>query len=227
MFKHGEASMSTRTENYLEAVEHLPEDALLVLHNVSWSEYEELLEDLLSWPGMRVAYNKGRLEVMSPSPKHERIKVFIDHLVAAFCDDRGIEMEDLGSTTYKRKRDEQGAEPDVCFYVTNLEHIIGKDKINPDSDPLPDVVVEIDISNESAHKFEIYASFGVPEIWRYEGTRMHLFQLSGKQYIEISDSRCFPGLSASVLTDFIEESTTKGRTAALRDFRQWLRTKTV
>ena len=63
MFKQGEASMSTRTENYLEAVEHLPEDALLVLHNVSWSEYEELLEDLLSRPGMRVAYNKGRLEV--------------------------------------------------------------------------------------------------------------------------------------------------------------------
>ena len=53
--------MSTRTENYLEAVELLPEDALLVLHNVSWSEYEELLEDLLSWPGMRVAYNRGRL----------------------------------------------------------------------------------------------------------------------------------------------------------------------
>lgn len=215
--------MSTRTQNYLEAVEHLPADAVLVLHGVSWAEYEELLMDLENWPGMRVTYKSGRLEVMSPSPKHEKIRVFIDHLVAAFCDDRGIAMENLGSTTFKREQDEHGAEPDVCFYVTNVEGIIGKDEVNPDSDPLPDVVVEIDISNESASKFEIYASFRVPEIWRYEGKRMRLYRLTGQKYAEISDSPFFPGLTATMLTDFIEQSRTRGRTSAIAAFRDWLR----
>src|SRR5216684_7599450 len=160
--------MSTRTQTYLEAVEHLPDDAALILHGVTWNEYEQLLEDMNSWPGMRVTYHKGRLEIVSPSLKHEKIKVFVDHLVIAFCDYKKIAMEDAGSTTFKRERDEQGAEPDVCFYITNIEEIIGKDDIDPDSVPLPDIAVEIDITNTSSTKFQIYLSFRIPEIWRYD-----------------------------------------------------------
>ena len=197
---------------------------MLVLHDVSWDDYEQLLKDLEIWPGMRVTYSKGRLEVMSPSQKHEKIKSFVHDLVAVFCEEMGLAMENLGSTTYKRKRDEQGAEPDVCFYVTNLEQIIGKEEeFNPDSDPRPDVVVEIDIRNESATKFEIYAGFGVPEIWRYHRQRAYMHQLAGKGYVEIPSSGFFPGLTATVLTDFIEQSRVQGRTVALGAFRQWIR----
>ena len=215
--------MSTRTTSYLDAVEHLPDDALLVLHDVSWTEYEQLLNEMENWPGMRVTYDKGRLEIMSPSPKHETIKIFVDHLVAAFCEEMGLAMENLGSTTYKRKRDEQGAEPDVCFYVTNLEQIIGKDEVNPDSGPLPDVAVEIDITNSSATKLEIYAAFGIPEVWRYHQQRFYMYRLAGESYIEIPSSGYFHGLTAVVLTDFIEQSRTVGRTVALAAFRNWIR----
>jgi hypothetical protein len=38
--------MSTRTQNYLEAVGHLPDDAVLILHGVTWEEYEQMLEDM-------------------------------------------------------------------------------------------------------------------------------------------------------------------------------------
>ena len=217
--------MSTRTTGYLDAVEHLPEDAMLVLHDVSWSEYEQLLKDLEAWPGMRVTYNRGRLEVMSPSPKHEKIKSFVDHLVAVFCEETGLVMENLGSTTYKRKRNEQSAEPDVCFYVTNVAEIIGKDEIDPDLDPPADVVVEIDITNDSVPKFEIYAGFRVPEIWRYDGRRISFYKLGRASYIEIPSSSFFPGLTASILTDFIEQSRTQGRTAALAEFRRWIRSR--
>jgi Uma2 family endonuclease len=214
--------MSTRTQNYMEAVEHLPNDAVLILQGVTWEEYERLLVDLENWSGMRATYYKGRLEIVSPSPKHEKIKIFVDHLVAAFCDHHNIPMENLGATTYKRERDEQGAEPGVCFYVTNLEGIIGKDEVDPDSDPLPNIAVEIDITNTTTTKFEIYGNFGAPEIWRYDGKRMRLYQLTGNKYIEVSASTFFPALTSVVLTDFIEQSRAKGRTQALAAFRHWL-----
>ena len=64
--------MSTRTPAYLEAIEHLPEGAQLVLSGVSWEEYEHLLEDLPDRPRVRVSYDGGRLEIMSPLPEHEK-----------------------------------------------------------------------------------------------------------------------------------------------------------
>ncbi len=214
--------MSTGAQHYLEAVEHLPNDAVLILHGVTWEEYEELLEDMNDWPGKRVTYFQGTVEIVGPSLKHEMIKVFIHDLAAAFCDHRKIKMENAGSTTFKRKRDKQGAEPDICFYVTNVEGIIGKDEVHPDSDPLPDVVVEVDISYHSPIKLEIYRSFSIPEIWRYDGNRMRFFRLGQDKYIEISGSAFFQGLTATILTDFVEQSRTQGRTQALAAFRHWL-----
>ena len=214
--------MCTRAQHYLEAVEHLPDGAVLILHGVTWEEYEELLEDMNDWPGKRVTYYKGKLEIVGPSLKHEKIKVFIHDLVTVFCDRRKIKMENAGSTAFKRKRDEKGTEPDVCFYVTNVDAIIGKDEVDPDLDPLPDVVVEVDISCHSPLKFEIYRSFGIPEIWRYDGKRMRFYGLAEDKYIEVSDSAFFPGLTATILSDFAQPSRTQGRTQALAAFRDWL-----
>ncbi|PYR84711.1 MAG: hypothetical protein DMG19_16235 [Acidobacteria bacterium] len=63
-------------------MEHLPDDAVLILHGVTWEEYEQLLEDMNDWPGKRVTYYKGKLEIVGPSLKHEMIKVFIHDGVA-------------------------------------------------------------------------------------------------------------------------------------------------
>ena len=63
--------MSTRAADYLDAIEHLPEGATLVIHQVSWDDYERLLEDVLERPGLRISYDCGKLEIMSPLPEHE------------------------------------------------------------------------------------------------------------------------------------------------------------
>jgi Uma2 family endonuclease len=215
--------MSRRTASYLEAVEHLPDDSILVIHDVAWNEYEQLLHDLERWPGMRVSYNKGRLEIVSPSKKHEKIKSFIHDLVAVFCEEKQVRMENLGAATFRREPDAHGVEPDVCFYVTNLDRIIGVDDMDSTPDPPPDVAVEIDISNDSKTKFEIYAGLKVPEIWIYSHGRMQIHQLAGDDYLEIQSSRIFLGITADVLSDFVKQSMVSGRTAALAGFRQWAR----
>lgn len=117
--------MSTRSIDYRDAVDHLPNGASLVFQDVSWEDYEALVEDLWDRPGLRVTYDEGRLEIMSPLPEH-------------------------GSATWKRKRLRKGTEPDTCFYVAaHADAIVGRRKINLDVDPPPDIAVEIDTTHES------------------------------------------------------------------------------
>ena len=65
--------MSTQTSALREAVDHLPAGAILVFQQVTWEDYERLLEELVDRPGLRVSYDEGRLEIMSPLPEHEEL----------------------------------------------------------------------------------------------------------------------------------------------------------
>ncbi|OLE52380.1 MAG: hypothetical protein AUG51_18375 [Acidobacteria bacterium 13_1_20CM_3_53_8] len=217
--------MSTKPIDYLDAIAHLPDGATLRLPSVSWEEYEALLSDLTDWPGMRVSYDAGKVEIMSPSHEHEEYKEFVLRLAQAISDEIGITLETRGSATYKQKRLAKGAEPDTCFYVQNASRIIGKRKIDLDVDPPPDVVVEIDLTNESLSKFNIYAAFGVPEIWRYDGHQARIYHLANETYAEASTSSAFPILTADALTEFLELSKTQGQTATLTAFRKWLQSR--
>jgi len=73
-----------------------------------------------------VSYECGRLEIMTPLSVHERDIRFIDDLVRVVAEELDLQMEKLGSTTWKSRRLARGAEPDACCYVANAERIIGK-----------------------------------------------------------------------------------------------------
>lgn len=160
---------------------------------------------------------------MSPSSLHETYKELISHLARSIADETGVDLEALGSTTFRKGTFPGGAEPDTCFYVQNAQAIIGKNKIDLRRDPPPDVVVEIDLSSTSVAKRDFYAHVGVPEIWHYDGKRLQILQWASSGYIEISHSPTFPVLTAKRLTQTLEQSRTKGQSVALRAFRQWLR----
>jgi len=117
----------------------------------------------------------------------------------------------------------KGTEPDTCFYVQSAERIIGKRSLDFNTDPPPDIVVEIDLTNASQHKFPIYAALGVPEIWRYDGSQAYFCHLAGGEYVAASHSRAFPFLPSVVLAQFIAQSKIAGQDAALDATRAWVR----
>src|SRR5437763_15009179 len=217
--------MSIQTVDYIAAIAHLPAGATLRLPSVSWEDYETLLSDLSDWPGMRVSYDEGKVEIMSPSPEHEDYKEFVYSLARVISEESNITLETRGSATFRQKRKAKGAEPDTCFYVQNAAGIIGQRTIDLEVDPPPDVVVEIDTTNESLSKFNIYAAFGVPEIWRYDGEQARFYHLANETYAEASTSSAFPILTADALTEFLELSKTQGQTATLTAFRKWLQSR--
>ena len=220
--------MSTQTASYIEAIEHLPKGAILRVPHVSWQDCEQFLADLGDDYHVRVSYACGWLEIMSPLPEHEEFADVVLGIAREITRELGVKLEARGSMTIRSAWQAQGAEPDTCFYVQNAARIIGKRSLDFNTDPPPDIVVEIDVTNASQAKFPIYAALGVPEIWRYDGSQVYFYRLSDAQYVETVHSRAFPFLTGAVLAQFIEQSKTAGQDAALDAARAWVRVnKTV
>jgi Uma2 family endonuclease len=218
--------MSTTTTNYLDIIERLPAGALLRLQNVAWDDYEHLLTQMESYhPGHRLSYDCGRLIIVSPSAEHELYKEFAHILIFILSEEGGLTIQTAGATTFKDKLLKKGLEPDTCVYVQNALRVIGKRRLKIGVDPPPDVAVEIDMSSDSIDKLPIYASMGVPEIWRYDGKVAHFYKLAGENYEVIRESIAFPGFNAQVFAQYLEQSLIEGQTAAAKAFRQMLRSR--
>jgi Uma2 family endonuclease len=200
-----------------------PAEQRVVLHNIGWNTYERLLADHENYSAPRFTYDRGELEIMSPSPEHEAYNRSIALLVEFLAAELGIDVYNLGSTTFRREDLERGFEPDSCFYIENEERVRGKARIDLAVDPPPDLVIEIDITSPSFSKLPIYAQIGVPEVWRYDGERLKILVLEGSEYAETAESTVVPPVTSNVLSNFMEKSTTTKRTVWLEAVREWAR----
>ena len=203
-----------------------PTEHRVILHNTSWETYERLLNERGDRRVPRLAYDRGELEIISPSSEHESTAYFAALLVAVLAEEMHVNAYGVGSTTYKRSDVRQGFEPDASFYIRNEERVRGKPRIDLYVDPPPDLVIEVDITSPSLDKFPIYARLGVREVWRYDGVRASIFVLEDREYVEAGESAALPSLTSDVLTRFIEESASLGSTHWLRTVREWARQNT-
>jgi len=204
----------------MRAVLSLPEQRV-VLRNVSWQTYVRLLSEHAESTSPRLTFDHGGLEIMSPSAEHERYNLRIADLVGILADEMDVEAEGLGSSTFKREELERGFEPDSCFYIKNIERVRGKDRIDLALDPPPDLVVEVDITSASINKLPIFAEFGVPEVWRFNGERLSILGLRGNTYQEVDSGEVFPNVSSSTISQLLAQGKSLGRTGWLRLVRMW------
>ena len=198
-----------------------PPEQRVVLHNVSWETYEHILAEHSDCSSPRFTFDHGELEIVTLSPEHERYNRRIADLIGVLADEMDVEAEDLGSTTFKRQELERGFEPDSCFYVENIERVHGKDRIDLAVDPPPDLVVEVDITSPSISKLPIFAEFGVPEVWRFDGERLSILRLRHGSYQAVETSEVFPGVSAAAMEQLLAQGRALDRTGWLRLARAW------
>ncbi|QMS90448.1 Uma2 family endonuclease [Nostoc edaphicum CCNP1411] len=196
-----------------------------VLHNISWETFEALLRDTGEDRGSRFAYDCGVLEIMTPLFEHENTKIQFDRFILVLAEELGIEIRSAGSTTLNRKISKRGIEPDTCYYIQNELAIRGKQTLDLENDPSPDLAIEIDITSSSVNKLGIYSALGVTELWRYDGQNLEFYQLIEGQYVECKFSIAFPIVSVSEISRFIEQSKSMGEITLLKSFRAWVREK--
>ena len=196
----------------------------IVLDEIPWDLYEHLLEVVGDRP-VRITYFRGRIEIMSPLYTHERWKKVIARLVEVLSLELNIPMASAGSTTFRRKDEEAGLEPDECYYVQHSAAVTGKDRLDLPADPPPDLAIEIDITRRSIPRQPIYAAFGVPELWRFDGKKLEFMNLDqGRRYQPVPQSLAFPFLRPADLQRFLDRIPAEDEFSVLRDFQQWVRT---
>jgi len=194
----------------------------MLLKDISWQQLENILEEMGERRAARISYSDGWLEIMVPLPEHEKDKEFIGDLVKLLLDKLEIDFEPFGSTTLKNERMRQAVEADTSFYIQNQAAIIGKNRIDLNIDPPPDLAIEIDITSRT--RFDNYAILGVPEFWRYKQQGLEIFLLQEGKYVKSQSSPNFPDIPIiELVNEYVRQCLTIGRSQAMRNFKSWVK----
>ena len=196
----------------------------LLLHDISWDDYVALGEILKDRPGLRMTYDRGKLEFMTTSPEHERLKKRLSRVMEALVEEFGREIATAGNMTFRREDLDRGLEPDDCFWIAHERQMRTRQEWDPTRDPPPDLILEIEISRSALNRLGIFAALGVPEVWRCDGERfyIHVLQSSG-EYQEVEASPTFPGIPVAEIIPFLQENETRGYLGMIRAFHEWAR----
>ncbi len=185
------------------------------IQDVSWEEFESILQELGEKRSLRVAYSKSTLEIMVPLPEHEKSKDLISDIVKILLKNAGKSYEPFGSTTFKRENI-AGVEPDACFYIQNYQRMIGRRKLERD-DPPPDLAIETDVTSKTT--LDAYVAIAVPELWIYDSKKLRIYLLRDGHYIESDHSPNFPNIPLNqIITATVERAWQVGTVQALKEF---------
>jgi len=203
------------------AVAAVPSETRIVIPNIAWEVFESLAAS--DCAGTRFAYDKGVLEVMSPSIEHEWLHRNLGRMVETVTEELNIPVLSAGSTTLKLQLARRGLEPDECYYLAHEAQMRGKRELDLSVDPPPDLAIEVDISRSSLDKLDIYANVGVPEVWLHKGDALEVHHLQGGGYVRHDASLAFPFLDMEEIERFLGRWEQQGETAWIRSFREWVR----
>lgn len=194
---------------------YLAPGSVVTIPNVTWQEFENILQELGQKRTSRIAYYQGTLEIMVPLPEHEIPRDFISDIVKTLLRAKGVRYQPFGSTTFKNQG-AAGVEPDACFYIQNYQIMIGRRRLEP-TDPPPDLAIESDVTSKTT--IEAYESVGVPEVWIYDSGKLTIYLLQGKKYIKSETSPTFPKIPITkLIPQLVERNWQVGSLQALEEF---------
>ena len=206
-----------------------PSEHRTVLRKVNWQRYEQLLAEMERDRTARFSYYRGQLEMLQPLEEHERCHKLIESLILIIADEMGIAIASYPAPTLKRVDLQIGVEPDTAYYIQNAERMSRRPTIDLMQDPVPDLILDVELSRSDFNKFAMYAELGIPEVWRYCSKpgdsflkgQFFIHYLDGDDYREEDFGLAFPFLPAGRILQFIDQSDASGLPKALRDLRLW------
>ena len=129
----------------------------IVLRRVGWNGYQSLLTMVGDQP-VRLTYDRGDVELMSPLPKHERKKSLLGQFVRILAREIRIPVMPTGSTTWSREDLDKGLEADESFYLGDLDRVADPDHVDLEIDPPPDLAIEIELTRSALDRIGIYGA---------------------------------------------------------------------
>ena len=191
--------MSLTTSNQLQHFQAIIElaksknrdaEQIFIINNVTWQEYEKLLEITSEEAGILLKYNQENLELMSPSSRHEIYKENIGILLECYFLTKKIRFYSLGSTTFRSQSLSRGIETDKSYCINSRKDF-------------PDLAIEVIITHGGIDALEIYKTLEVSEVWFWEEEKLNIYVLQNQEYIQVNQSNLFPDLPLELLVQYI------------------------
>ena len=212
--------MATASERRIQPAEG---ERRFLIPGIGWGGYQTLL-GLVGDRPIRLTYDRGSVELMSPLYVHERSKGLLGRMVETITEELDIPMVAAGSTTFNSEALDRGLEPDECFYLANAHRLRRTDRIDMAIDPPPDLAIEVEITAGVLKRLPIYAALGVPEVWRFDGETLSILLLQpDRTYAESEASAALPFLPMVEVARFLHDYDPTNDTRWARAFRAWVR----
>ena len=207
----------------MTTVSHPPAPSQFLLYGVSWETYVALRDAPENY-NVRMTYDRGELELMSPSMRHHQLAGLLNWLIHTWTEELDVDIVSCGMMTCRRKDLKRGFEPDNCYYVEHEAQMRSKEELDLSTDPPPDLAIEVEVSRGGRGKLKLYEAFGVPEAWRYDGKTIQVYQLGSEgRYASQPTSRAFPGFPFDEVQRVLSQIGTASETALVKSFRRWVR----
>ena len=194
----------------------------MVLTDIDWRTYVRLLRIFAERPSIRLTYDRGALEIMSPLPSHEGIAYLLGRFVDTLTDELNLPVKAGRCTTFRRRRKRRGLEADNSYWIASESLARDREDHELRRGPPPDLAIEVEATHSALDRLSIYATLGVPEVWRFSEGRGAFLLLQKGSYVE-GPSLSFPGLAAADLVNFLNIRKQGDETTLVRQFRAWVR----
>jgi Uma2 family endonuclease len=197
----------------------------IYLNDVDWKTYSRFLRLFAERAGYRLTYDRGLLEITSPSRVLDDEGRLLGTFVRILTEELALPIRAGGSTTLRRRSRRRGVEPDECFWIANAHRLAGARELDLRVHPPPDLAIEIDGSRSRMNRPGIYAALGVPELWQLDGDGMTFHALGADgRYAETPASRSFPLVRPANLIGFVQQARRAAdQNTVTHQFRAWAR----
>jgi len=160
----------------------------------SWQDYQLLSQQLGDRCSPRIKYRPGEILLMAPLPEHGRDTSLLALVITTLLDHLNYTYDSYTPITMSLP-EVSGIEPDFCFYIENWRTVVGKKRIDWQSDPPPDLAIEVDVTSYTS--VNDYLAYKVPEVWLLKHKQLLVYRLQNEAYI-ITESIYFPQVSEIV-----------------------------
>lgn len=201
----------------------MPSESRFLLNGVPWIAYLSL-RDAEENDHIRMTYDHGALEMMSPSKRHEQLANLLGRLVEAWAEETGVDLQSCRTMTLRREDVERGLESDNCYYIQNEPVMRARTELDLTEDPPPDLAIEVDLGRPALDRSALYAAFGVPELWRYNGRELSIFRLDAQgRYVLAAASEALSGFPIEQATRVVQRLGAASDSVMAKSFRDWVR----
>jgi Uma2 family endonuclease len=190
----------------------------IVLYNIPWDAYTKMM-DALGEKHVPHVYQKGTLEMMSPTEEHERVKIILRRMIEIAALEFDVPILNVGSATRRHPKLEHGLEPGESYYIGGESVERAMQKSPGFKRNVPDLAIEVEWSRAALSKLKSYAVLGVREVWRHHRGKVEFYVLGDDgKYTSVERSSALPLLTTKLINTSVKQWQQSDDNAAVKSF---------